>query len=203
MGRKYIRLCTNHQENKCSYPERYDISYLFHKDMHGTYGVDYFDFVPNEKNLEYIKKHYVLYDFTECYHDREPSTSSYAYDPDDPNHEKLFNKLYRESWIDRMKECNWYEPYQEGIWGYTAESVEGLGYHMFEEVKKLVSKRFIDVPYNKFDENSPTYRIQLSFQGRMFTTLNRRNKDWYFNIEWFGRDINEIDYSWGFQRRAG
>lgn len=198
MGRKYIHLCTNHQENKCSYPERYDISYLFHQEMYGTYGIDYFDFVPNEKNLEYIKKHYTLYDFTECYHDREPDT---GLDYNNPQHDEVFNKLYRDSWINRMIECNWYEPYQAGIWSYTARDVEGLGYHMFEEVKKLVSKRFIDVPYNKFDENSPTYRIQLHFQGRMFTTLNRKKKSEEFLVYWFGRDISEVDYIWGFQEK--
>ena len=202
MGRKYIRLCTNHQENKCYYQERFDISYLFHEEMQRNFGIHYFDFVPSEKNLEWIKKHYVLYDFTECYHDKEPNTNSYPYDPDDPNHEKLFNKLYRENWIERMQECNWYEPYQAGIWSYTAENVEGLGYHMLEEVKKLVSKKYIDVPYNKFDENSPVYRIHLSFHGRMFTTLNRKRKDDYFEIRWFGRDIQEVDYIWGFYRKS-
>ena len=202
MGRKYIRLCTNHVESQCCYPERFDISYLFHEDMYGTYGVDYFDFVPTDRNIEYIKKNYVLYDFTECFHDKEPSTRGYADDPDDPNHEKLFNRLYRENWIERMQECNWYEPYQDGIWNYTAESVEAIGYHQIERVKELVAKRFIDVSYNKFDDSSPTYRIPLSFQNRMFTTLNRKRKDFCFSIYWFGRDINEVDFIWGFQRRT-
>ena len=200
MSRKYIRLCTNHEENNISYPERYDISYLFHEEMKccGTYGVDYFDFIPTEKNIEWIKKYYRLQDFTECYYDREPDVDL---DCDDPNYDKVFNKLYYDSWYDRMNNCNWYEPHQEGIWSYTAEYVEAVGYHQIEEIKKLVSKRYIDVPYNKFDKNSGTYRIKVLFQNRMFTTLNRKKKDWYFNIHWFGRDIDELDYSWGFERK--
>lgn len=198
MGRKYIRLCTNHEESRITYPERYDITYLFHQEMGGAYGADYFDFVPTEKNLEWIKKHYRLYDFTECYYDREPNTGLHT---DDPDYEKVFNQMYRESWFDRMQNCNWYEPYQAGIWNYTADDVERLGYHKFDEVRELVSKRFIDVPYSKFDKNSPAYRIQLSFHGRMFTTLNRRKKDLYFSINWFARDINEMDCIWGFERR--
>ena len=200
MGRKYIRLCTNHQENKCYYQERFDISYLFHDAMHiyGEYGSEYFDFVPTQKNMEWIRKYYDMYDFTECYFDKEPRVNLPCTHPD---YEKTFIQQYRDEWNDRMKECCWYEPYQAGIWGGTSEDVNNIGYVRLEEVKKLVSKRFIDVPYNKYDENSPSYRINLSFKGRMFTTLNRKKKDDYFSIYWFGRDIAEKDYIWSFQEK--
>ncbi len=201
MSRKYIRLCTDHVKSECSYPERYDITYLFHEDMvrnYGTYGVDYFDFVPSEKIFKWIKQHYILCSFTECFHDREPHVDL---DCNDSRFDEVFNQLYRDNWIERMQQCNWYEPYEEGIWSYNAENVEKIGYSHLEKVKTLVARKFIDVPYNKFDKKSPTYRINLSFQGRMFTTLNRKKKDYYFSVSWFGRDINEVDYVWNFKMK--
>lgn len=149
MSRKYIRLCTNHEKSNISYPERYDISYLFHEEMQveGDYGIDYFDYIPTEKSIEWIKEHYRLKGFTEFYYDREPHVDL---DYDDPNYDKVFNKLYRENWYNRMTTLNWCEPYQKGIWGYTDEDVEKIGYYKIDEIKKLVSKRFIDIPYNRY-----------------------------------------------------
>ncbi|MDE7295466.1 MAG: hypothetical protein K2N72_13670 [Oscillospiraceae bacterium] len=201
MSRKYIRLCTNHEKRTLSYPERFDICYLFHEEMQrkcGTYGIDYFDFILTEKNIEWIKKYYRLYDFTECYHDREPHIDL---DYDDPDFDKVFNKLYRDGWYDRMRICNWCEPHQAGIWNYTDEFVEALGYQYIDKVRGLLSKRSIDVPYNKFEKNSDTYRIKLSFRNRMFTTLNRKKNDELFDIYWFGRDIEDVDYIWGFEKK--
>ena len=100
-----------------------------------------------------------------------------------------------------MRICNWCEPHQAGIWNYTDEFVEALGYQYIDKVKGLVSKRSIDVPYNKFEKNSDTYRIKLSFRNRMFTTLNRKKNDELFDIYWFGRDIEDVDYIWGFEKK--
>lgn len=200
MGRKYVKFCTNHEENKLSFPERFDISYLFHENMkcNGIYGAGYFDFVPTDRNIEWIKKYYRLQDFTEFYYDREPDVNL---EYDDPNYDKVFNKLYRDDWYNRMQDCCWCEPHQRGIWGYTSDYVENVGYHNLEEIRQLVAKRFVDVRYSRYDKNSETYRIKLSFFNRMFTTLSRKRNDDYFSIYWYGRDINEVDYSWGFERK--
>ncbi len=200
MSRKYVRLCTNNEKSNLSYPERFDICYLFHEEMQrdcGTYGMDYFDFALTDKNTEWIKKYYRLYSLTEKFHDREPHMDM---DINDPDFDRVFNKLYRENWYERMTVCNWFELYTAGVWNYTDEYVEGYGYHCIDKVRELVSKRSVDVPYNKYEKNGDTYRIKLSYRNRMFTDLNRKKNDGYFAVYWFGRDIEDVDYVWQFEK---